>query len=161
MKPFIIIAFCGILAVYGQSSNETVVEVVSTAGNTTEVISAEIPDASVAVVEPIESKQTISLQSAEKPIVKAADDDNSNLVASAVDSTNNAIKGASENIANAAESAKNSVNSAADTISRQAAEVRQSAEHGANAVVENSSTSTFIASSLVLVFAFVNSIHFL
>uniref|UniRef100_A0A914YV77 Uncharacterized protein n=1 Tax=Panagrolaimus superbus TaxID=310955 RepID=A0A914YV77_9BILA len=161
MKPFIIIAFCGILAVYGQASNETVVEVVSNAGNTTDVVSVEIPDASVAVVEPIESKQTVSLQSAEKPIVKAADDDNSNLVANAVDSTNNAIKDASDSIASAAESAKSSANSAADTISRKATEVRQSAEHGVNGVVENSSASTFIASSLVLVFAFINSIHFI
>jgi hypothetical protein len=97
MKPFIIIAFCGILAVYGQS-NETVVEVVNN-GNSTEIASVEVPDASVAaVVEPIESKQTVSLQSA---------------------------------------------------------------ENGVNTVIENGSPSTFIASSLVLLFAFINSIQYL
>lgn len=53
------------------------------------------------------------------------------------------------------EVAKDSVSSAADNIQRQAADVRQSAEH----VVENSSTSTFIASSLVLAVAFFNSIN--
>ena len=160
MKPFIIIAFCGILAVYGQSNDTVVVEVVNN-GNSTEIASVEVPDASVAaVVEPIESKQTVSLQSAEKPVIKA-DDDNSKLVANAVDSTNTAIKDASDSIANVAESAKNSVNSAADTISRQAAEVRQSAEHGVNTVVENGSASTFIASSFVLIFAFINSIQYL
>jgi hypothetical protein len=160
MKPFIIIAFCGILAVYGQSSNETVIEVVNN-GNSTEIASVEVPDASVAaVVEPIESKQTVSLQSAEKPVIKA-DDDNSKLVSNAVDSTNTAIKDASDSIANAAESAKNNVNAAADTVSRQAAEMRKSAENGVNTVIENGSPSTFIASSLVLLFAFINSIQYL
>ena len=147
------------------------------AGNSTEVLSAEVPDASAAVVEPVESKQTVSLQTAEKPLVKS-DDDNSNLMASAVDSTNTAIKDASDSISDTArmlwkfkrsslinwvisENAKETLSSAADSISRQASDVRQSAEQGVSGITENSATSSYIASSLVLAVAFFNSIHHL
>lgn len=60
----------------------------------------ETSDSSMPANEPVESKQTVSLQSAEKPTSK--DDDNSNMVSSAVETANGAAKEVKEAANNAA-----------------------------------------------------------
>ncbi|KAE9554784.1 hypothetical protein FO519_001981 [Halicephalobus sp. NKZ332] len=155
MKYFLLFAIFGVVSVFAQS-NDTVTDQMMSASN--ETLSGESPDANISESEPAESKQTVSLQSAEKSAIK--DDDNSNLVSNAADTVSNAAKDAKQAVSNAAESAGETVSNAAQTVGNQASEAASAVGNELSNATGNGAGGIHLVSSFGILALVFSSIRF-
>uniref|UniRef100_A0A7E4VT00 Uncharacterized protein n=1 Tax=Panagrellus redivivus TaxID=6233 RepID=A0A7E4VT00_PANRE len=164
MKQLVLLAFCAAAVVYAQSgSNETVVDA-SNAASAEQAV--EVPtsteaeaDTSVAEVEPVDSKQTASVQSAEKS-GPSANDDNSGMIGSAAETVRNAASAAADSVSDAADSASEAASNAAESVANHASDAAAAVEHEASGITENAASTSFVATSLIILGLFVNTMLF-
>jgi len=156
MKYFLLFAVLGIASVFAQS-NDTVTEQMT--GGSNETMALESPETNVSESEPMESKQTVSLQSAEKSEAKN-DDDNSNLASSAVDAVGNAAKDVKQAVSNAAETVSDTVSNAGQTVGTQVSEAGSAVSNELSKGAENGSTGLSLITSFGIVALVFSSIRF-